>query len=222
MQNRIGWWRASGFRRRPIGSAIIRSVPASAASAASRSTGSAGMWTCGVVARTGMPSGIPPAWSPGTCGRRQAIMRPSSSACSNGAARKQAGGYGGPPRSTTASRYSGCGVSTATRHCHHCPLLGRAEPASHQSGCAFGEMRRGSAVPSHSRGRRWADSQSLKPHDCAKMRAAHADYRRRRAGSHRPGVSAMIAERQRPRGGQAAHAPVRKPTAAPRRVTTSE
>jgi hypothetical protein len=104
----------------------------------------------------------------------------------------------------------------------HCPLLGRAEPASHQSGCAFGEMRRGSAVPSHSRGRRWADSQSLKPHDCAKMRAAHADYRRRRAGSHRPGVSAMIAERQRPRGGQAAHAPVRKPTAAPRRVTTSE
>jgi hypothetical protein len=101
----------------------------------------------------------------------------------------------------------------------------RTKPSSaigERIGWAFWEMRRGSAVPSHSRGRRWADSQSLKPHDCAKMRAAHADYRRRHAGSHRPGVSAMIAERQRPRGGQAAHAPVRKPTAAPRRVTTSD
>src|ERR1700675_1070323 len=35
----------------------MRSGPVSAASVASRSTGSVGMWTCGVVERTGMPSG---------------------------------------------------------------------------------------------------------------------------------------------------------------------
>jgi hypothetical protein len=97
----------------------MRSGPVSAASAASRSTGLGGMWTCGVVARTGMPSGMPPAWSPGTCGWRQAIMPVSSGAYSNGAAPRPAGGYGRPPRSITGSRCSGYGANTATRSGHH-------------------------------------------------------------------------------------------------------
>jgi hypothetical protein len=56
----------------------------------------------------------------GTCGRHRAIMRVSSSAYSNDAAPRPAGGYGRPPRSITASRCSGCGASTATRNGHHC------------------------------------------------------------------------------------------------------
>jgi hypothetical protein len=102
----------------------MRSGPVSAASAASRSTGSGGMRTCGVVGRTGMPSGMPPAWSPGTCGWRQAIMPVSSSAYSKGAAPRPAGGYGRPPRSITGSRCSGYGANTATRSGHHCLASG--------------------------------------------------------------------------------------------------
>src|SRR5271169_557090 len=40
-------------------------------------------------------------------------------------------------------------------------LLGRTKPAGHQSRRAFGEMRRGSTVPSRGRGRRRADGRSL-------------------------------------------------------------
>jgi hypothetical protein len=139
----------------------MRSGPVSAASAASRSTGSVGMWTCGVVARTGMPSGTPPAWSPGTCGWRRAIMHVSSSAYSNDAAPRPAGGCGRPPRSITGPAVPG--VARARPHAVTITarLLGRTEPAGHQSRRAFGEMRRGSTVPSHGRGRRRAGGRSL-------------------------------------------------------------
>jgi hypothetical protein len=40
-------------------------------------------------------------------------------------------------------------------------VLGRTKPAGHQSRRAFGEMRRGSTVPSHGRGQHRADGRSL-------------------------------------------------------------
>ena len=150
-RSRIGWRRAFAYRPRPIGSAALRGGQAFAASAASRSTGSAGTSTCGIAAPTAMPCGTPPAWSPGTCGRRRAIMRPSSSACCNGAAPRPAGRPWRIAEVDHRVRCSGCGVSTATRHAVTARLLGRAEPAGHQSGCACGEMRRGSSPVAYSR-----------------------------------------------------------------------
>ena len=60
----------------------------------------------------------------GTCGRRRAIMRASSSTYSNGAAPGPVGGCGEPPRSITGFRCSGCGASTATCSGHHCSASG--------------------------------------------------------------------------------------------------
>lgn len=122
--SRIGFRQASGFRLRPIGSSATRAGQASAASAVSRSTGSAGMWTCGIAARTGMLSGTPPAWWPGISGRRRATMRVSSSACSADAARKRADACGRPRRSITACRCSAYGASIATRRGRHYSAFG--------------------------------------------------------------------------------------------------
>jgi hypothetical protein len=69
------------------------------------------------------------------------IMRVSSSAYSNGAAPRPAGGYGRPPGDHRVPLF-GCGASTAARGGHHCLASGAYRPGSSIATCIWGNAPR--------------------------------------------------------------------------------
>jgi len=117
----------SGFRQHLIASNATRAGRAFAAFAASRSTGSDGTLTCGIAARTGMPSGTPPAWLRGIFGRRRATIGVSSGDCRIGDALRPADAYGRRRRLITACRCSACGASIVRRHGRRCLTSGACQ-----------------------------------------------------------------------------------------------
>ena len=93
-------------------------------------------------------SGTALAWSPGSSGMRQVARSNSCGASKVGAALKAAGGCGGMPKLTIASRCFGSGANTGTRHGRAARFLGIAEPSGDQSRHPRREMRGGGGGPS--------------------------------------------------------------------------
>ena len=85
---------------------------------------SAGTLTLGAPVPTRMPSGTVLAWSPGSSGMRPAARFSCCGASKVGAVLKAAGGCGGTPKLTIASRCLGSGANTETRPGRDCWLSG--------------------------------------------------------------------------------------------------
>ena len=95
-----------------------------AACAVNRSIASAGTLTFGVPVPTRTRSGTVLAWSPGSSGMRRVARSNCCGVSKVGAALKAAGGYGGTPKLTIASRFSGSGANTETRLGRDCSIFG--------------------------------------------------------------------------------------------------
>ena len=95
-----------------------------AACAVNRFIASAGTLTFGVAVPTRTRSGTALAWSLGSSGMRQAARSNCCGASKVGAALKAAGGCGGTPKLTIASRCSGSGANTGTRLGRDCSIFG--------------------------------------------------------------------------------------------------
>ena len=95
-----------------------------AACAVNRFIVSAGTLTFGVAVPTRTRSGTVLASSPGSSGTRQVARSDFCGVSKVGAALKAAGGCGGMPKLTIASRCSGSGANTETRPGRDCSIFG--------------------------------------------------------------------------------------------------
>ena len=95
-----------------------------AACAVNLFTASAGTLTFGRAVPTRMRCGTALAWSPGSSGMRRVARSNCCGASKVGGALKAAGGCGGMPKLTIASRCSGSGANTETRPGRDCSIFG--------------------------------------------------------------------------------------------------
>ena len=95
-----------------------------AACAVNLSTAWAGTLTFGRAVPTRMRCGTALAWSPGSSGMRPVPRFNCCGASKVGGALKAAGGCGGMPKLTIASRFSGSGASTEARLGRGCSIFG--------------------------------------------------------------------------------------------------
>ena len=95
-----------------------------AACVVSLSTAWAGTLTFGGAVPTRMRCGTALAWSPGSSGMRPIARSNCCGASKVGGALKAAGGCGGMPKLTIASRFSGSGANTETRPGRDCSIFG--------------------------------------------------------------------------------------------------
>ena len=94
------------------------------ACAVNRYIASAGTLTSGAAVPTRMRSGTALVWSPGSSGMRPIARFDCCGVSKVGGALKAAGGCGGMPKSTIASRFSASGANIETRRGRVCSIFG--------------------------------------------------------------------------------------------------